>query len=159
MLGSCNSGTFSAIDRLLATFGLTLLVFFAATVARAEMGFLLVVHPSVPVTSLSSDQASACFLKKDTSWNDGSSVRPVTLADRTTSEAFDQAIHRRNSLAIRKYWQRQVFTGRGTPPPQLKTATEVLEYVSSTPGAIGYVPANADLSSYSVRKLRLVGSN
>ena len=129
-----------------------------AVTARAQSGFLVIAHPTVAVSSLTLEQASDCFLKKNPNWRDGTPIKPVNLADRATAEAFDSTVHGRNSLAVRKYWQRQVFTGRGTPPPQKKTAEEVLEFVSSTPGAIGYVPAGTDLSRRQVRKIELVGA-
>ena len=34
-----------------------------------------------------------------------------------------------------------VFTGNGTPPKQFKTEQELLEYVTETEGAIGYIDA------------------
>jgi len=141
--------------RWILGFGLFLGVFLLTLAVAAEDRFMLIAHPTVSVSKLTIEQASDCFLKKDTSWNDGNPVRPVTLADRPTSESFDLTVHRRNSLAIRKYWQRQVFTGRGTPPPQKKTPEEVLRYVSSTPGAIGYVPTDTKISSRGVRKIEL----
>lgn len=42
------------------------------------------------------------------------------------------------------YWTVRRHVGKGIPPRELKTAAEVLEFVRSTPGAIGYVGA-ADL--------------
>lgn len=42
------------------------------------------------------------------------------------------------------YWTVRRHVGKGVPPRDLKTAAEVIEFVQSTPGGLGYVAA-ADL--------------
>lgn len=37
------------------------------------------------------------------------------------------------------YWTVRRYVGKGTPPRELSTAAEVIEFVTSTTGAIGYV--------------------
>jgi hypothetical protein len=39
------------------------------------------------------------------------------------------------------YWTVRKHIGKGTPPRELKTAAEVMDYVQATPGALGYVSA------------------
>jgi ABC-type phosphate transport system substrate-binding protein len=39
------------------------------------------------------------------------------------------------------YWTVRKHVGKGTPPRELKTAAEVVEFVQSTPGAVGYISA------------------
>lgn len=161
-----NYSTSSSPTRLLRRGALRALAFallwwtfpLSQTPAQEGAAFQVIVHPSVSETSLSVAEVSDYFLRKVTSWKDGGkTVKPVTLTDKTLSDTFARTVHHRNGLAIRKYWQRQVFTGRGTPPPEMRTVAEMLTYVSSTPGAIGYVPAGVDLSPWEVRAIRIVG--
>ncbi len=42
------------------------------------------------------------------------------------------------------YWTVRKHIGKGTPPRELKTAAEVIDFVQTTPGAVGYV-AQTDL--------------
>jgi hypothetical protein len=48
-------------------------------------------------------------------------------------------LHKRTASAIDAYWQQQIFSGRGVPPPVLPNDDAVVEYVRKTPGAVGYV--------------------
>lgn len=102
--------------------------------------FKVVVHESNPVRSLSSDRLSKLFLKKVTRWNDGREVEPVDLDDESpVREAFSEAVHGKDVASIKSYWQKMIFSGRATPPPELSGDAEILAYVRSNPGAIGYV--------------------
>ena len=40
------------------------------------------------------------------------------------------------------YWTVRRHVGKGVPPRELKNAAEVIEFVKTTPGALGYVPAS-----------------
>ena len=44
------------------------------------------------------------------------------------------------------YWTVRKHIGKGTPPRELKSAADIIEFVQSTPGAVGYV-LNADLKT------------
>ncbi|MFZ5519749.1 MAG: hypothetical protein ACOZD0_00945 [Pseudomonadota bacterium] len=37
------------------------------------------------------------------------------------------------------YWTVRRYVGKGTPPAELRSAAEIADYVSRTPGAIGYL--------------------
>lgn len=114
----------------------------ASPAAAAE--YKLIAHPLVEVSHLSRDEVSRLFLKKEMFLADGTEAMPVDLqSDSPTREAFSQQIHGKGVGAIHSYWQRQIFSGRGKPPQVKRSDAEVIAWVSSTPGAIGYVAANA----------------
>ncbi|KUI97558.1 hypothetical protein [Vibrio sp. MEBiC08052] len=46
---------------------------------------------------------------------------------------------------IQSYWAQLLFTGRSHPPLELSSAKELLNYVTKTNNAIGYVPAQLEL--------------
>lgn len=120
-----------------------LLAGIAAPPAHAA-SFKVVVHASNPVRSLSADQASKYFLKKVTRWNDGSEIEPVDLNDESqVRETFSETIHGKDVVSVKSYWQKMIFSGRATPPPELSSDAEVIAYVRSNPGAIGYVGGGA----------------
>jgi hypothetical protein len=58
-------------------------------------------------------------------------------------EAFSQAVHGRSAAAVRSYWLKILFSGRGVPPPERRSDREVLAYVQERPGAVGYVSETA----------------
>jgi ABC-type phosphate transport system substrate-binding protein len=126
------------------------LMVLAAPRARAD-DFVVVVHPSNPVDSMTEKEISALFLKSVTRWDDGRRVLPLDHADGSAIRArFSESIHGRSVSAIKNYWQQQIFAGRDVPPPEKASDREVLAYVASNPSAIGYVSSGADLGSVKV---------
>ena len=112
----------------------------AAPSAVAQEGFKIVVAPSSGVSTLTRDDASRVFLKKIKRWAAGQAIQPVDQkAGSPLREAFTQAIHGRALSAITAYWQTQIFSGRSLPPVVKSSDAEVIGFVRSTPGGIGYV--------------------
>jgi len=106
--------------------------------------FTVVVNENVPVSRLSKTDLARIFLKKQVEWSNGESVVPVDQSTISMVRArFTEFVHEKKMSAITNYWQKQIFTGRGVPPPIRGTDQEVIEFVRSTPGAIGYVSAAA----------------
>jgi len=144
------------LQRILTT--LTLLV--AGTVAWAQgpeeqAQFLVVIHSSVGESSLTKKEVSDLFLGRTLAWRDGEPVAPVDLAsDSPVRSSFSEAIHGRKVSAVKSYWQRQIFSGRAVPPPERESDEQVVQYVRGTPGAIGYVSADASTDGIRVLKLR-----
>ena len=125
-----------------------LLIAFAAlpVSARAQASFVVVVNATNPATNIPRSELSALFTKKTQEWGDGTPVFPVDLpGDDPVREAFTQAIHGKSPQAIRAYWQQQIFAGRQVPPPERDNDEQVLAYVRTTAGAVGYVRPTARL--------------
>ncbi len=108
--------------------------------------FRIIVHSQNPVSSLSNRFVADSFLKKVSDWNDGERLQPVDQAARSeTRRVFSLVVLGRSVAAVRTYWQQRVFSGRGVPPPELNGDADVVRYVSSHRGAIGYVSGAAKL--------------
>jgi len=121
-----------------------------------QAGFVVVVNVTNPASSIGRSQLAARFTKKEQSWSDGTPAFPVDLpADDPTREAFTAAIHGKSAQAIRAYWQQQIFSGRQVPPPERDSDEQVLAYVRTTVGAVGYVRPTARLGP-NVKVLGLV---
>ncbi len=123
---------------------------FAALWSSAQSSdFKVIVHPDNPVASLSAKDVSNFLLKKKTKWDsDGFKVAadPIDLdGGSSTRESFSRAVHGRSVSSIKSYWQRQIFSGREVPPPEVGNDADVIAYVSNRPGAIGYISASARL--------------
>jgi hypothetical protein len=143
------------IHRILAAIAILAGAVLLVRDAVAQQGFRLVAHPAVSQSYVLKNEASDYFLKKDTDWGDGTAVLPVDLTVKEIQEAFSDQVHGRSRSSIKKYWQRQIFTGRGTPPPERASDREVLDFVSQTPGAIGYVSTDARINGNEVKVLEL----
>ena len=130
--------------------GLLLATLLPAAVAAAD--FVVVVHPSNPVSSLTRTDPSRLFLRSSTLWSNGEHVKPVDLGKSSPIRAaFTKEILGRSMGAIDQYWTQSVFSGRAVPPPEKRSAAEVVAYVRENPGAIGYVTAGA--STEGVRRV------
>jgi len=117
-----------------------------AVIAGAGSEFRIVANLKVPATTLSRSDLARVFMKTTATWSDGTPIVPVDQ-DRTSAvrDVFSRAIHNLDPDAVAARWQTLVFAGRGVPPTVKKSDAEVLELVRSTPGAIGYVSADAAL--------------
>jgi len=131
------------IDVLVVTLAL---VCAAGNFASAQTPtYKVVVNQSCPVSSLRRSTLADYVLKRASRWPDGSAVAVVDLsATSPVRAAFSQAVLNRSVDAVLHYWQQQIFTGRGTPPP-VKSEMDSLALVAARPGAIAYVGPDTPL--------------
>lgn len=122
--------------------------------AQEQPGFRIIANPENPTTTISRTQVSKYLLKKSARWADGTPAEPVDQGgDQAVREAFTKEIHGRSVSGIRHFWQRQVFAGKGVPPPEVSSDEEVLEFVKSHRGGIGYISRDAPLGGVKVLDL------
>jgi ABC-type phosphate transport system substrate-binding protein len=139
---------------LLASLGALALGAFVAA-ARAEEPYQVVVNAGNPTGSLSKEKLAAYFLKKETRWGDGSKVAVVDRAPgAAVRAAFSKSVLGKDVAAVKSYWQRLLFSGKETPPAELDSDREVMDFVAKSPGGIGYVAAGTDLQP-GVKALRI----
>jgi ABC-type phosphate transport system substrate-binding protein len=109
--------------------------------AAAADGYKVVVNSANPVTSLDRSKVSDLFLRRTSRWDDETPVLPVDGPNSPARESFSKDVHGKKAAAVRSYWLQVIFSGRGVPPPEKSSDTEVIAYVKAHPGAIGYVSA------------------
>lgn len=116
--------------------------------------YIIIVHKENDITSIDRKELSKIFLKRVRRWTNDEKIIPVDLkTDSSVRESFTARIHKKKVSAIKAYWQKRIFTGRGIPPAELKSSREVLEHVSENVNAIGYIHSNTDISNYAVKTL------
>ena len=127
----------------------------AAPVVSADARFRIIVHPEVKGSQIPRAALSSIFLKQAPRWGDGGEVRPVDQSVRSSvRRAFCGEVHQQGIAEVQYYWQRKM--ARGVMPPPVKTSDqEIVAFVASTPGAIGYVSAEAPLPA-SVKAVDIV---
>ena len=102
----------------------------------------------VPVSPLSTDTPSRdelarIYRRKTFFWNDGAKVIPVNLpATHPLRRSFSRLVLGALPEDLAAYWNAQYFHGIA-PPYVLASEEAVLQFVATTPGAIGYVNATA----------------
>lgn len=113
-----------------------------------DVGFVVIVNASNPVTSLSRSELSSIFLKQNSAWPDGQVILPVDQAENSPVRAeFSRAVLKRPVAAVKSYWQKQIFSGSAVPPVEKASSEDVAIYVSTFRGAVGYVGVILALSS------------
>jgi ABC-type phosphate transport system substrate-binding protein len=127
----------------------------AGSPTPAADGYRLVVNPANPASEIARTDAARLFLKKVTTWPDGTPVAAVDQA-RTAPvrAAFTRDVHKKDVDAVVAYWATLVYSAREMPPQVKRSDDEVLEFVRQTPGAVGYVSAAAATSGVKVIALR-----
>lgn len=126
-----------------------------APAAEPDPPFKVIVSPDVTGTSIGRASLSAVFLKAAVRWGDGTPSQPVDQSTQSPlREAFSQRVHGQPLAAVMKFWMRQITEGRGVPPPVKASDADVIAYVSSKRGAVGYVAAETPLPA-TVRVLQI----
>ncbi len=69
-------------------------------------------------------------------------------------QAFSPDVHQKDPDQVSAYWQVLVYSGRDVPPRILKSDEEVLAFVRTNPGGIGYVSAEATLTGVKALQVR-----
>lgn len=123
---------------------LALVALLAAPLQAADVQ--VIANPGVSVAELTASDLKDIFLGSKTDIG-GAAVEPVLRMSGATHEAFLQAYIGKSDSALRNHFKTLVFTGKGAQPKAFASDAEVLKYVMSTRGAIGYVSASADTGS------------
>ena len=118
---------------------LSLFTFLAALQVQAD-DVKIIVNSANSVPSITKSKAADLFLKRHTRWDNGRTVTPVDLSEKNASRAvFCKVLLNKEVAWVKSYWQKMIFSGRATPPVELSSDGEVIDFVRHNPDAIGYV--------------------
>ncbi|MDD5216446.1 MAG: hypothetical protein PHQ03_13060 [Methylococcales bacterium] len=71
---------------------------------------------------------------------DGVTITPVSFKAGTTQrDEFLKIFMNQDEEKYTAYWTVRRYVGKGTPPNELESAAEVIKFIQSTPGAVGYI--------------------
>ena len=127
---------------------LAVLALVAAPAARAEAqdAYRVIVNASNPASQISKTELARIFMKKRTTWESGTAVVVVDQSERSAARAqFSNQVLGKDVAAMKSYWQQSLFSGRGVPPVEKGSDTQVAQFVASNDAAIGYVSGGAPL--------------
>lgn len=146
-----------------SAFGILLLLFSALLWADNPAGALadaasqpqVVVHPTVQVQSLTSAQLRSIYLKRQVIWPDGLPIQVFVLPLQSlTHKQFSQSQLKLFPYQLERNWQKLTFSGIGTPPSEVSSATDMLRLIQTTPGAIGYLPFDHETTDAKVIQIK-----
>ena len=131
-----------------------LLVLAMAFTCQAQDNIIVIAHPDCGFDEIEKGDLSKVFLKKISSVK-GTDVVPVDLKENSPNrESFSSQLIGKKLSSIKRYWQKQIFTGKKRPPVQKESETEMVEFILNTPGAIGYVKEGTDVQNLKVIKVQ-----
>ncbi len=117
------------------------LVFAVLAFLRSAEALEIVVNRDVALNQLTHTELQAIFTMRMRVWPDGVPIRVFVLADNTPEQIeFSKKIMDIFPYQLRRYWDRLVFSGTGQAPIELTSPGEMYSRVTSTLGAIGYLP-------------------
>jgi ABC-type phosphate transport system substrate-binding protein len=117
-------------------FALALLAFLIPTAYAQEAVF--VVNPGVTETSITPEDAKAILLGNKARWESSGNIKLIVQTESALNEKVIRDFTQRTPDQFDKYWKKLLFTGKAVMPIQAKTDAEVIDFVSKTPGAMGY---------------------
>jgi hypothetical protein len=143
--------------RRLAVLALVLALTGSASVDAGadDTSFTVIVHPDNPISTIDRAFLRAAFLKKKKEWSDGTTIRTVDLRKTLpVRERFAREVLKKTLPQLKNYWNQQVFSGKGVPPPEVESVPAMINYVRTHRGAVGYLPAGVDPGGAKVVELR-----
>ena len=124
---------------------LCLFLLFAVPRSQAA-GVKIVVHTTNALNSISKTKVADLFLERVTRWENGRAVTAVDQSEKSAARvAFSKELLGKEVVWVKSYWQKMIFSGRATPPAELSSDTQVLEFIRTNPDAIGYVSDSATI--------------
>jgi hypothetical protein len=107
---------------------------------EALADLVVVVNARTGVAVMTRNEIVNIFFGRNRQFFNGVEAQPVDLVDANPDRArFYSALVGKELSDINAYWSRQVFSGRMQPPPRVNSVDEVLRWVSTHPGGIGFV--------------------
>ncbi len=103
-------------------------------------GVILIANRQVPVNQLSKREIKNIFLSKVKTLQ-GISVRPAMLKDSEITVTFIREELGKTPAQFSSYYRKMIFTGRARPPKKMASEADMIAFVSTNNGAIGYVSA------------------
>jgi ABC-type phosphate transport system substrate-binding protein len=112
---------------------------------------VIIGNKSVVESKINKQDLKNIFLGKKTTWSDNKKIVFVTQDNAGVSDQFLSEYVNKSVSQFSSYWKEKVFTGQGTPPKSFASDKELVQFVSQTEGAIGYVSSGEGLDN--VKKL------
>ena len=122
-------------------FAVCFIVVMALFVGVASAETVIICNPGVQETVIPPQILQKIFLGKRTKWSDNSKINVVVLKDTEQHKLFLKSYIHRTHSQWKSHWKKMVFTGKGIKPRQFDDTGAYLKYISSSPGAVGYIDA------------------
>ena len=120
--------------------GVLILVLTSAVPVQAEL--LIIANPQAQITALHRQELRAIYLRRQKNWPNGLKIQLTMLDKDGPRHHFCHTYLDKSPSQLERYWRHQLFRGTAAPPLQLATNAAVIDYISATPGALGFIDSN-----------------
>jgi ABC-type phosphate transport system substrate-binding protein len=115
-----------------------------------------VVNSALIKQDLSLRELRAIYTMKQRLWSDGETITVFVLPEASVAhKEFCKKVLGVFPRQLKSVWYRAVYTGTGVAPIEVATEQELIERVSQTKGAIGYVLAERKYEKATTKIIKL----
>lgn len=101
---------------------------------------VVIYHADIPIEELSKNSFVRLYGMQKKVWQDGTPVKVYILPKNSQiHKDFVLKFLNMQPYQMNRLWHRLLFSGTGSVPEEVSTVEEIIERVSSTSGAIGYI--------------------
>lgn len=101
---------------------------------------MVIVNQKIGVNKMTRDEVINIFLGRSRQLASGVTALPLDLPGTSTERAqFYQHLTGKSMNEINAYWARLIFSGRASPPAQVRSQEEAVQMVMDNRSAVGYV--------------------
>ena len=127
---------------------IVIIIFAAMILAEEAKTYKVIVNESNPINSITKKELAK--------WDSGSAILLVDQDESSpVREIFCKDVLKKSVAKTKVFWQEQIFSGRSVPPIEKASDKEVINYVKSNPGAIGYISVNATIPSSGIKVIEV----
>ena len=108
--------------------------------AEARADLVVVVNVRSGVAAMTRNEIINIFFGRTRQFFNGIEAQPVDLAGAHPDRVrFYQALVGKELSEVNAYWSRQLFSGGAQQPVRVGSSEEVIKWVTSHPGGIGFI--------------------
>jgi ABC-type phosphate transport system substrate-binding protein len=100
---------------------------------------LVITNQDTQISSLKKKEIKDIFTGKRSRWNGSGKIIIATLQDSKVHQEFLREFVKKTPSQFKNFWRRKVFTGEGKLPKTFDSETKLINFVSRTKGAVGYI--------------------
>lgn len=113
--------------------------FLLTSLANAD-DIVVIANPQAGFDALTLGETRQLFMGKNRTLPNAQTAIPLMHKEQSPIRIrFDRSVLGRDPKQSRAYWAQMIFTGRGTPPRQIESDTQIKKEVAANPQAIGYI--------------------
>jgi len=117
-----------------------LLLMGSASIFAADERLVVIGHSALSKTDVSTLQR--VYTGRVVSINEQAAIPVHLLPGDPLRRQFLDMVMRQSEEQYTGYWLVRQYVGKGAPPREFATVEALVKYVTTTPGALGYLPAS-----------------